>query len=329
MQHARDQIATALGVERDEVIFTSGATESNNLALLGLASFGEQHERRHIITTAIEHKAVLEPLEYLGSRGFEITVLPSELGGHIDPDQIRKALRTDTFLVSVMHVNNETGIEQPIPEICAALADHGAYLHIDAAQGFGKRNEFLLNPRVDLMSISGHKIYAPKGVGALVTRRRGLDRPPLSLFFGGGQERGLRPGTLPVHLIAGLGLATELATKQCRARALACRSFRERAIIGLSPLNPQFNGDQSRALPHTLNFAVPGLDAEAFMLATRDLIAISNGSACTSHSYTPSHVLTAMGLPHDRIQSSVRMSWCHMTPDVDWEEVVSAVEHVR
>jgi cysteine desulfurase len=330
VQHARNQVATALGVERDEVIFTSGATESNNLAILGLAPFGEQHERRHIITTAIEHKAVLEPIDALRHRGFHVTVLPSEPGGYITSDSIKAALRPDTLLVTVMHVNNETGVEQPITEICEVLADHPAYFHVDAAQGFGKHNAPLRHSRIDLLSFSGHKLYAPKGVGALITRRRTYDRPPLTpLTFGGGQERGLRPGTLPVPLIVGLGLAAELATTQCTARQKACRAFRERALQGLARLDPEFNGDQDRVLPHVLNFALPGLDAEAFMLATKELIAVSNGSACTSQSYQPSHVLTAMGLTPERIQSSLRFSWCHLTPDVDWDAVVAAVEQIR
>lgn len=330
VQRARDQVAAALAVERDEVIFTSGATESNNLAILGMAPFGEQHERRHIITTALEHKAVLEPIEALRNRGFHVTVLPSEPGGYITPDSLKAALRADTLLVSVMHVNNETGVEQPINEFCGVLADHPAYFHVDAAQGFGKHNSPLRHHRVDLISISAHKIYAPKGVGALIIRRRGYDRPPLvPLTFGGGQERGLRPGTLPVPLIVGLGLAADLATKHGSARQQTCAAFRERVLRGIAPLGPQCNGDPERVLPHVLNLAIPGLDAEAFMVATKELIAVSNGSACTSQSYQPSHVLKAMGLSEERMQSSLRFSWCHMTPDVDWDEVVKAVERVR
>jgi cysteine desulfurase len=228
-----------------------------------------------------------------------------------------------------MHVNNETGVEQPLAEYCDILAKHDAYFHVDAAQGFGKKNEPLCNERIDLLSISGHKIYAPKGIGALVTRRRDHRRPPLTpLCFGGGQEWGLRPGTLPVPLIAGLGLAAQLAHQQAAERAAACRRFRERAVAALTMLGVMFNGDQDCVLPHTLNIAVPGLDAEAFMLATKSLISISNGSACTSNSYQPSHVLKAMGFGDDRIASSVRFSWCHLTPDVDWDAVITAVRNV-
>jgi cysteine desulfurase len=330
VQQARDQIATALRVERDEVIFTSGATESNNLALLGLAPHGEQYQRRHIITGAVEHKAVLEPIEALQQRGFRVTILPPTSGGFIDPDELRRALLPDTVVVSLMHVNNETGVEQPLGEYCRVLEDHDAYFHVDAAQGFGKKNEPLRNGRVDLISISGHKIYAPKGIGALISRRRGSQRPPIRpLAFGGGQEWGLRPGTLPVPLIVGFGLAAELANKNSTNHAATCQAFREHALAALAPLGVEFNGDQDRVLPHTLNIAVSGLDAEAFMLATKSLISISNGSACTSHSYQPSHVLKAMGLSSQRIQSSLRFSWCHLTPDVDWTAVVSAVQGMR
>jgi cysteine desulfurase len=330
VQEARDRIANALRVERDEVIFTSGATESNNIALLGLAPFGDHHERKHIITSMIEHKAVLEPVEALRDRGFSVTTLPSTTGGYIDPFELSAALRPDTLAVSVMHVNNETGVEQPLRECCEALKDHPAYFHVDAAQGFGKKNDPLRHARIDLISISAHKIYGPKGVGALITRRRGTERPPLSpLMYGGGQERGLRPGTLPVPLIVGFGLAAELARKHANNREQACRAFRARALRALAPLGVEFNGDQDRALPHTLNISVPGLDAEAFMLATKHLIALSNGSACTSQSYQPSHVLRAMSLGADRIQSSLRFSWCHLTPDVDWDAVVAAVQQIR
>ncbi len=330
IQTARLQVAKALAVEPDDVIFTSGATESDNLAILGLAPFAMQQGRRHIVTTAIEHKAVLEPAESLRSRGFDVTLVLPEPGGYVDPDRIRAALKPDTDLVSVMHVNNETGVEQPLKEICEILANHDAYLHVDAAQGFGKRNGPLTHSRIDLLSISSHKIYGPKGVGALITRRRGMNRPPLEpLAFGGGQERGLRPGTLPVPLIVGMGLAAELARKNADVRQKTCLAYRDQVLSGLASLDPQLNGDQQRVLPHVVNVAIPGVDAEAFMLATKGFIAISNGSACTSQSYQPSYVLKAMGMPTERIQSSLRFSWCHMTPEVDWSAVVAAVDGVR
>jgi len=211
VQRARDQVAAVVGVGRDEVLFTSGATEANNLAILGLIEFGLAENKRHVITTAIEHKAVLEPIAVLERRGFTVTVVPVEQDGTVRPDAIRAALRPDTVLVSVMAANNETGARQPISEITDTLASHEAFFHTDAAQSFGKDLAVLRNPRIDLLSVSAHKLYGPKGIGALVTRRRGYAKPPLSpLMHGGGQERGLRPGTLPVALIAGLGKAAEL-----------------------------------------------------------------------------------------------------------------------
>ncbi|GIX46909.1 MAG: hypothetical protein KatS3mg131_1120 [Candidatus Tectimicrobiota bacterium] len=205
-----------------------------------------------------------------------------------------------------------------------------AYFHVDAAQGFGKDIETLQHPRIDLISISGHKIYGPKGIGALIVRRRGFRRPPLTpLLYGGGQERGLRPGTLPVPLIVGLGVAAELALREARHRAKICQAFRERTLAALAPLDPIINGDSRRTLPHVVNLAFPGIDAEAVMVAVKDYIAISNGSACTSHNYEPSHVLKAMRLPDIIIQSALRLSWCHMTPDPDWDAVVNIIRKLR
>lgn len=330
VQRARDQVAGVVKAKRDEVIFTSGATESNNLAILGLAKYGDDTGRKHIISTQIEHKAVLEPLEALAERGFEIMLVPPTRGGWIDPEVIHDALREDTLLVSVMHVNNETGVIQPLPEISEILAGHSAFLHTDAAQGFGKEIKALQNPRIDFISISGHKIYGPKGIGALITRRRGFNRPPLTpLLFGGGQERGMRPGTLPVPLVVGLGLAAELATTNVQERAKACINYRKKVLSALTPLEPIFNGDQARTIPHALNISFPGLDSEAVMVALKDIIAISNGSACTSHSYQPSHVLKAMSIPELAIQGALRLSWCHMSKNPDWDEVVEIIKRLR
>jgi cysteine desulfurase len=330
VQRARSQVAEVVNASREEVIFTSGATESNNLATLGLAEYGEKTGRKHIISTAIEHKAILEPLEALVKRGFEVTLLSPTSGGWVDAERVSNALRGDTLLVSVMHVNNETGVVQPISEVANVVADHAAYFHVDAAQGFGKDIKTLQNQRIDFISISGHKIYGPKGVGALVIRRRGYDRPPLSpLLFGGGQERGLRPGTLPVPLVVGLGLAAELALKNHSKREKACRAFRDRALNGLAPLSPVINGEQSHTLPHVLNLSFPGLDSEAVMVALKELVAISNGSACTSHSYQPSHVLKAMGLSSKQIEGAIRISWCHLTEDPDWRGFVKIIRGLR
>jgi len=329
VERARRQVAAVVRAKTDEVIFTSGATESNNLAILGLASHGEVTQRRHIVSSLIEHKAVLEPLEALSKRGFEVTLVRPNKDGWVQPDLIRDAVREDTLLVSIMQANNETGVVQPIPEIGEILRDHPAYFHVDAAQGFGKEFAAIENERIDFLSISGHKVYGPKGIGALIARRRGFNRPPLSpLFYGGGQERGLRPGTLPVPLIAGLGTAAELAMKQNDERRARCLSFRRTALEMLRPLDPIFNGDPSRSLPHVLNLSLPGVDSEALMVALKGTIAISNGSACTSQSYEPSHVLRAMGLAAEQIKGAVRLSWCHMTDTPDWTEVTKIIKRL-
>lgn len=326
----REQIAAVVAAKPDEVIFTSGATESNNLAILGLAAHGEQTERRHIISTQIEHKSVLEPLQALATRGFDVTLMPPTSGGWIKPEDVVKALRPDTLLVSVMGVNNETGVIQPIDEISAELADHQAFLHVDGAQAFGKIIEPLRNSRIDLLSISGHKIYAPKGIGALVTRRRGYRRPPLQpLLYGGGQERGLRPGTLPVPLIAGLGQAAASALRDHRARESHCADIKRQIGDALAPLGIILNGDPDRTVPNAINFSVPGIDAEAAIIALKDIAAVSNGSACTSYSYEPSHVLHAMALSDARIASALRLSWSHLTPSFDCGLITAALAQLH
>ena len=327
VQKARDQVAAVVKCNREEVIFTSGATESNNLAILGLRAHGEKTGRKHIVATAIEHKAVLEPLEHLEANGFAVTLIKPDESGSVSAEAVVAALRPDTLLVSVMHVNNETGVIQPIDDIAKALAKHEAFFHVDAAQSFGKRLPELQDRRIDLISISGHKIYAPKGIGALITRRRGYERTPLTpLVFGGGQERGLRPGTLPVALIVALGAAAELAARDVDKRNKYCAAIKQEALAAFSQVGGVPTGDVTKTVPSTLNIAVPGLDSEAVMLALKEVVAISNGSACTSQNYTASHVLTAMGLSEDRVKGALRFSWCHLTPKVDWPAVVGAIK---
>jgi cysteine desulfurase len=327
VQRARDQVASVVGVGRDEVLFTSGATEANNLAILGLIEFGVAEKKTHIVTTAIEHKAVLEPILSLEHRGFTVTVVPVKQDGTVSPQAIHAALRPDTVLVSVMAANNETGARQPISEIADVLASHEALFHTDAAQGFGKDLAVLRNPRIDLLSVSAHKLYGPKGIGALITRRRGYVRPPLTpLMHGGGQERGLRPGTLPVALIAGLGKAAELAAARSEQRRKRCNEIRQKALEAFAPLGPRVHGPAADTQEHVLNIAFPGLDSEAMMVALKGEIAISNGSACTSSTYTPSHVLKAMGFTDDEANEAVRFSWCHLTPDVDWQLLASRIQ---
>jgi cysteine desulfurase len=324
VEQARDRVAAVVASSRGDVIFTSGATESNNLAILGLAAAAG--DRRHIVSTAIEHHAVLEPLEELRRRGFDVTLVPPDQGGVVDPDAVLASLRPDTLLVSMMHVNNETGVIQPITEVANRLYATNTFLHVDAAQSFARELAALRHPHIDLISVSAHKINGPKGVGALVVRRRDGQRPPLQpLTFGGGQERQLRPGTMPVPLIAGLGLAAELATTEAEARAERCRAFRRSLLAGLAPLNPVVNGDPERSVPYILNVSFPGLDAETAIDAWSDLVAISDGAACTSQSYTCSHVLSAMQLPAWRKDGALRFSWCAASTEPDWSALVAAV----
>lgn len=327
VQKTRKQIAEIAKASQEEVIFTSGATESNNMAILGLAAYGEKVNKKHIISTMIEHKSVLEPLEVLNKQGFKVSLIPPSSDGWIEPEAIIDSIQDDTLLISVMHVNNETGVIQPIQKIAGIIKDHPVFFHVDAAQGFGKDIEALQNRRIDSISVSSHKIYGPKGIGALIARKRGFERIPLSpLMFGGGQERGLRPGTLPVHLIVGLGLAAELALNEGGKRNATCREFRDKLLKAVEPLKPTINADLDHTLPNALNLSFPGLDSEAVIVALKDLIAISNGSACTSQSYEPSHVLKAMGLSDETVRGAIRISWCHMTDHPDWEEVVRRIK---
>ncbi len=316
VNHARKQVADVVDARPDDVIFTSGATEANNLAILGLTDFGRESGRTHIISTAIEHKAVLEPLEEMQRRGFDVTLIRPNKGGWVEHEEVLAAVRENTLLVSVMHVNNETGIIQPLEEITAGLEGSEVYFHTDAAQGFGKDLPPLKNQRIDMISISGHKIGAPKGVGALILRRRSYKRAPLKpLMFGGGQERGIRPGTVPVPLVAGLGEAAEAAVTRNEAWKLACdhqcQELRDRLVeLSAIPI-----GDQNRRLPSVINISFGDRDSEATLLAWRGLLAASNGAACTSSSYTLSHVLAAMGCTEQEGRCSIRFSWGLESPD--------------
>jgi len=328
VERARERVGAVIAARRDDVLFTSGATESNNLVLLGMARSAESPTRRHIVSTSIEHKAVLEPLEQLVKQGFEVTLVQPNEFGRVDVQGVLDAVRSDTLLVSVMHANNETGVVQPIEAIADGLPDT-VWLHVDAAQTFGKVITPLQNPRIDLISISAHKIFGPKGIGALISRRRLGQRAPLSpLMFGGGQERGIRPGTQAVHLIAGFGVAAELALRDHFERERACLRVRDAVLTAMAQLGGQLNGDQEHCLPHVLNVSLPGLNSEAAMVALKGILALSNGSACTSTSYQPSHVLVAMGLDQERIESALRLSWCHLTPAVDWPRVYEVLRRI-
>jgi len=326
---AREQIAELCAVDTEEIVFTSGATEACNIAILGLASYLLESGKTHIISSVLEHKAVLEPLLHLQTTGkFTVDFVGAEPGGRLRVDELTALLRPETGLVAMMLVNNETGIVQPVTQICDVLHNHPAYLFVDAAQGASKIVE-LQNSRIDLMTISAHKIFGPKGVGALIMRSRKFKQPPLKpIFYGGGQEFGLRPGTLPVALIAGLGHACKMVVQDLESRILANMRFRDNFQTLLDVLPHNLNGQTEFCVPHCCNVSLSGLNSEAVMVAVKDLIAISNGAACTSSEYRLSHVLQSMGLEEERIRSSLRFSWCHLTPDVNWESVAQRLRRL-
>jgi cysteine desulfurase len=329
VNRAREEIAALVEARPDEVIFTSGATEANNLAILGLAAALAGQGQPQIVTSSLEHKAVLEPVDRLEGEGFEAIRVSADETGVVDPEELLEAVGPRTGLVSLMHVNNETGTIQRIAAVAERLPEH-VFFHVDAAQGLGKEFGQLRHPRIDLISGSAHKLHGPKGVGTLIARRRDYHPPPLEpLMVGGGQERGLRPGTIPVHLVAGFGAAAVAASAQRDERSRLNREFRERMMAALQPLGPLVNGDPEAALPHAANLSFPRIDAEAAILATKDLVAISSGSACTSDSFERSHVLKAMGLGDERLDGALRFSWCHLTPDPDWGEFVHRLEGLK
>jgi cysteine desulfurase len=330
VDRAREHVADIFGCDAQDIIFTSGATESNNVALFGLMRHGVDTDRKHILATAIEHKAVLEPLARLQEIGFEVELVPVTTGGYLEPDAVRARLRPDTLVVSVMHANNETGVLQPVVEISKLLAETKTLFHVDAAQTFGKEVESLRCLKCDFIAISGHKIYGPKGIGGLHVSKRVSQRKLLSpLMAGGGQEMGLRPGTLPVPLIVGLGTAAELAQREYRARRVQAETVKRRFLSELAAVEHRINGDLTRMQSHVVNVSFPGVDSEALMLALRSEIAISNGAACTSTGHFPSHVLRSMGLAEDRIASAVRFSWGPGVKQIPHEALLEAVSRLR
>ncbi len=316
VHRARDQVARVVGARRHEVVFTSGATESNNLAILGLRRLAIASQRRHLVSTQIEHKAVLEPLFALQREGFDLTLVPPTADGQVNVDDLLAAVRDDTLLVSVMHVNNETGIVQPVAEIAERLSETKALFHVDAAQGYGRDLESLRHPRVDMISVSGHKIHGPQGIGALIVRRHDGQLPPLEpVLLGGGQELGLRSGTLPNHLIAGFGYAAELAMQECLERQAACRRLRAIMLEWLEHCRATIHGHERVTLPHVINASLPSFSADQLMDAWRGVLAVSDGAACTTVCASPSHVLSAMGVREPELSGAVRFSWCHLTDE--------------
>lgn len=309
---ARQQLADLLKVPKETVCFTSGSTESNNMAVLGLEHYGRKTGKMHIITTAIEHKSILEPCKVLGERGFEVDYIAPHGDGRIHAEDVLNKVRSDTMLVSIMHVNNETGTIQPVQEIGQALSGQEVYFHIDASQSCGKMVKELQELPYDLLSLAAHKMYGPQGIGALIVKNKNGKKSDIeAISYGGGQERGLRPGTLPVALIGGLGEAALILGKEYAENQKLYRSNRDMILRVLrdSGVKYQINGNPTFGIDNTLNISFQNYDSEALMLGVREIAGISNGSACTSSNYAPSYVLQAMGLDQKRIESAVRISW--------------------
>lgn len=316
VEQARENVSALLGVQRNEVIFTSGSTESNNIAILGLEEKGRETGRMHIITTAMEHKSVLEPCRVLEKRGFEVEYLRPGEDGRIRVEDVQSHLREDTLLVSVMHVNNETGTIQPVREIGEILKDSPVLFHMDASQSCGKMAEEIQGINFDFLSAAAHKMGGPQGIGVFAARNRDSSEKYCGLkpiTYGGGQEQEMRPGTLPVALIAGMGKAAELAWKERKEIREGCRdnfnTFLQ--ILKESGVRYWINGAPEYSSGSCLNVSFENYDSEALMLMLQELFgtAISNGSACTSGTYKASYVLEAMGLDKKRIESAVRISW--------------------
>lgn len=311
-ENARKQVAELLGVTPEEVFFTSGSTESNNIAIQGLREYAASIGKKHIITTSIEHKSVLNTVKYMESQGFDVDYISPDLSGRVSAEDVLSQVREDTLLVSIMHVNNETGTIQPIKEIGDALAEKDVLFHVDATQSCGKLVDQIRNLYYDMLSLSAHKFRGPQGIGALILRRRNYKLPPIkNVYFGGQQEHDLRPGTTPVALVAGMGKACELAQAEYKEEAKENKAIRDEMLDLLKKegVRYELNGDPQYCIDSTLNVCFDGVSSEALMLSTKQYCAISNGSACTSKSYDPSYVLTAMGIPVDKIESSVRISW--------------------
>ena len=326
---SRKAIADILGVDSTDVFFTSGSTESNNMAIVGLLDYALESGRNHFITTSIEHKSVLEAMKYLQGKGCSVDFVSPDSSGRIRPEQILDLVTEKTLLVSMMHVNSETGIIQPIEEVGEALSKTKTYFHIDATQGFGKLNQCLRKAKYNMLSITAHKLGGPQGVGAFVLRRdKTYRRPPVKqLMYGGQQERGYRPGTTPVALVAGFALAAEICEQESAMHAEHCQNIKNSFLNAISGLNYTINGDQNYCLPSTINISFHGVDAEGIFLAIKEDYAFSNGSACNSGSHAPSYVLTAMGLDENRISEAIRVSWNYNT-QVDFTSLIDYVKAI-
>ena len=331
-EKARKQVADWIGATPREIVFTSGATEANNIALLGTAR-KLAHRGRHLITVATEHKAVLDPLAALAEEGFDVTVLPVGSDGLITSDDVRRALRDDTVLVSVMAVNNEIGVVQPIGEIGSLCREHGVVFHCDAAQTTYSPVDVRAQA-VDLLSLSAHKLYGPKGIGALFVRSGRPRVNPWPIHHGGGHERGLRSGTLAVPLAVGFGAAAKLLAAEHSEVVPRITALRDRLIAGLQERldGVHTNGSMTHRAPHNISLTIDNVTAEDLLLGVRD-IACSTGSACTSETLEPSHVLQALGHPDDERQATIRLGLGRYTTDaeIDYtiERVTATVHNLR
>lgn len=321
VEKAREQVASLLGVTSREIIFTSGSTESNNIAIQGLQDYSEETGKRHIITSSIEHKSVLETVKAMEKRGFEVDIVNPDFSGKVSTEKIISLVRDDTLLVSLMHVNNETGIIQPVSEIGKVLEEKNILFHVDATQSCGKLVSEIKNLKYNMLSFSAHKLQGPQGIGGLVLRKSGYRFPPVkNIMYGGQQEYGIRPGTIPVALVAGCGCACEISEQEYEKNAEKTKVLRKiiLKILDESGLEYRLNGNQDYCVNNTINVCIPGIMSEALMIASKQYCSLSNGAACTSKSYAPSYVLSAMGVPEEDIECSVRISW---GPDTDKDEL--------
>ena len=325
VEHAREQVAKLIGAHPKEMIWTSGSTESNNLAIKGVAQMYEK-KGRHLITTITEHKAVLDPMKHLESKGYEVTWLPVDGKGHIDLEQLEAAITDQTILVSLMAANNEIGTLHPIADIGAICKKKGVLFHTDATQAPGKIDLDVVRDNVDLMSISAHKFYGPKGVGSLYVRRKNPRVRLTAQMDGGGHERGMRSGTLNVVGAVGMGAAAELCSEEMATEVPRLTALRDRLEQRLLEKVPDavVNGDPAARLPHLCNISFPYVEGESLLMGVKDL-AISSGSACTSASLEPSYVLKGLGLGDELAHSSLRFSLGRFTTQ---EEVDFAADRV-
>jgi cysteine desulfurase len=321
---ARNQVAELLNADPREIVFTSGATESNNLAIKGAANFYKK-KGKHIITCKTEHKAVLDTCRELERQGFEVTYLDPETNGLIDLNKLEAAMRDDTILVSIMHINNEIGVIQDIAEIGELCRDRKIIFHVDAAQSVGKVEIDMQQLKVDLMSISAHKFYGPKGMGAMYVSRKPRVRLE-SQMHGGGHERGMRSGTLPTHQIVGLGEACRIAKEEIAQDRVHVTKMRDRLWAGLNEMEQVFvNGDFDKRYPGNLNVSFNFVEGESLIMALKDL-AVSSGSACTSASLEPSYVLRALGLNDEMAHSSIRFSFGRFTTEEEIDYAIALIK---